>query len=255
VLKCVRLLERTMRSRPSVSAAAIVVIGTWIACSSPDQPTQPSSDEGSNTLTSAERAAGWRLLFDGRKTSGWRGFRQQNAPAGWQVVDGALTRVGSAGDLITIDQFTSFELMLEWQIAEGGNSGIMFRVSEAADATYLTGPEMQVLDNARHPDGMNPLSSAGACYGLYPPREDVTRPVGSWNQVRLVANGSRIEHWLNGVRIVEYELGSADWLARLQASPFRDVPSYGREARGHIAVQDHGDRVAYRSIKIRVLGG
>ena len=243
-----------MRSRPSVQAAVIIVIGTWIGCDSADQPTQPSPDNGPNSLTSAERAAGWRLLFDGRTTSGWRGFRQQAAPAGWQVVDGALTRAGNAGDLITIDQFTSFELMLEWMIAEGGNSGIMFRVSVSADATHLTGPEMQVLDNARHPDGRNPLSSAGACYGLYPASQDVARPAGLWNQVRLVVSGAHVEHWLNGVKIVEYELGSQDWLARLQASPFRDVPGYGRESRGHLAVQDHGDRVAYRSIKIRVLG-
>jgi hypothetical protein len=127
----------------------------------------------------------------------------------------------------------------------------MFRVGETADATHLTGPEMQVLDNAGHPDGANPLSRAGACYGLYPPSADVTRPAGAWNEVRIVASGGNVEHWLNGTRIVEYQLGSADWLARLQASPFRDVPTYGREPRGHIALQDHGDRVAYRAIKIR----
>jgi hypothetical protein len=239
-------------SRRAAIAIAIVLAGS-LGCSSPSRPEPPAEPSGPNTLTSAERAAGWRLLFDGSTTAGWRTFRQAGVPGGWQVVNAALTRIGGGGDLITTDQFTSFELALEWQIAPAGNSGIMFRVSEAADATHLTGPEMQVLDNAGHPDGRSPLSSAGACYGLYPPSQDVTRPVGEWNAVRILVNGARVEHWLNGTRVVEYELGSADWLARLQASPFAGVPTYGREARGHIALQDHGDRVAYRSIKIRPL--
>jgi hypothetical protein len=223
------------------------------ACSNPTQPAGVDDPIGPNTLTSAERAAGWRLLFDGTTTTGWRGFRQATAPVGWQAVDGALTRTGGGGDLITLDQFANFELAIQWQIAEGGNSGIMFRVSEASEATHLTGPEMQVLDNAHHPDGGSPLSSAGACYGLYAPSQDVTRPAGAWNDVRLVINGAHIEHWLNGVKIVEYDIGSPDWLSRLQVSPYRDVATYAREPRGHIAIQDHGDRVAFRSIKIRPL--
>ena len=234
------------------SAAAVVLVG-HVACSSPSQPSGPVEPTGPNTLTSAERAAGWRLLFDGSSTAGWRGYRQATVPAGWQVVDGTLTRTGGGGDLITIDQFANFELKIDWMIAAGGNSGIMYRVSEAADATFLTGPEFQVLDNAGHPDGGSGLSSAGACYGLYAPSQDVTRPPGSWNEVRVVANGAHVEHWMNGVKIIEYEIGSADWLARFQASPHRDAAGYGRESRGFIAVQDHGDRVAYRNIKIRVL--
>jgi hypothetical protein len=218
----------------------------------PNSPGRTDEPQGPNTLTAAERAAGWRLLFDGRTTSGWRGFKQSSMPAGWQVVDGALTRVSGGGDIVTIDQFANFELALEWQVAAGGNSGIMYRVTDAADATFQTGPEMQVLDDAGHPDGANPLTSAGACYGLYAPTSAVTRPVGSWNEVRIVANGTHVEHWLNGVKIVEYELFSADWLARFQASPHRDSARYGREPSGYVALQDHGDRVAYRSIKIKV---
>jgi hypothetical protein len=233
-----------------VAIAAGVI---WAACGSPSRPGVTDDAQGPNALTSEERAAGWRLLFDGRTTAGWRGFRQTAAPSGWQVLDGALTRVAGGGDLITIDEFASFELALEWQISAGGNSGIMFRVSESAESTFLTGPEMQVLDNAGHPDGRHPLSSAGACYGLYAPMEDVTRPVGSWNEVQLIVRGSRVEHWLNRRKIVDYEIGSTDWLARLQASPFAGAPTYGREPRGHLALQDHGDRVAYRGIKIRPL--
>jgi hypothetical protein len=244
-------MARAFLAAEGLALGIVAAAALFAACSNPVQPEDEPS--GPNTLTSDERAAGWRLLFDGRTTAGWRGFRQSGVPAGWQVVDGALTRVAGGGDLITLAQFANFELALEWQIAAGGNSGIMYRVSEAADAPHLTGPEMQVLDNAGHPDGRSPLSSAGACYGLYPPSQDVTRPIGAWNEVRLIANGNHVEHWLNGVKIVEYDVGSEDWLARLQSSPYRDVPGYGRQPSGHVAVQDHGDRVAYRSIKIRPL--
>ena len=230
-------------------AAALLAVA-FAACSASTRPQPVDDPSGPNTLTAAERAAGWRLLFDGRTTSGWRGFRQTSMPSGWDVVDGALTRVGGGGDIITVDQFGDFELRLEWRIAPAGNSGIMYRVSEAGEATYFTGPEMQVLDNGGHPDGRSPLSSAGACYGMYAPSSDATRPVGSWNEVRIVAIGPRIEHWLNGTRMVEYEIGSSDWLMRLQSSPFRDLAGYGRAPRGHIALQDHGDRVAFRSISL-----
>jgi hypothetical protein len=236
--------------RFSMIAMVALVPVTVASCSGPSRPQPIDDPSGPNTLTAAERAAGWRLLFDGRTTTGWRGFRQAGMPSGWEVVDSALTRVGGGGDIVTVDEFADFELALEWRIAPAGNSGIMFRVSENGDATFHTGPELQVLDNAGHPDGRSPLSSAGACYGLYPPSSDVTRPVGSWNEVRIIAIGPRVEHWMNGTRIVEYEIGSADWLARLQTSPFRDFPRYARELRGRIALQDHGDRVAYRNVKL-----
>ncbi len=174
-------------------------------------------------------------------------------PAGWQVVDGALTRVGPAGDLITRERFRDFELTLDWMVAEGGNSGIMYRVTEDAGQTYETGPEMQVLDDARHPDGRSPLTAAGAVYGLYPARPGVVHAAGRWNTARIVVRGNHVEHWLNGVRVVAYEIGSPDWVARVASSKFKDWPGYGRAPSGHIALQDHGDRVAYRSIRLRAL--
>lgn len=198
-------------------------------------------------------AVGWRPLFDGRTTAGWRGFKRERAPDGWQVVDGALTRVGPGGDLITTEQFGSFELVLEWNVAEGGNSGIMYHVTEAAAATYITGPEMQVLDDARHADGRSPLTSAGACFALYPAAPGAVKPAGEWNAVRLVVAGPRVEHWLNGVLVTAYELWSEDWNARVRGSKFADWPGFGAATRGHIALQDHGDRVAYRNIRIRPL--
>ena len=204
-------------------------------------------------LTPAERAAGWRLLFDGRTATGWRGFRMDSMPAGWTVVAGALTRVARAGDIITTERFGNFELVLEWKIAPKGNSGIFYRVSEDDSTAYWSGPEMQVLDDAGHPDGRSRLTAAGSCYGIYPSPAGVVKPAGEWNRVRLVLRGNHVEHWLNGVKVVEYELGSPDWEARVKASKFAPHVHYGRNASGYIGLQDHGDWVAYRNIKIRVL--
>jgi hypothetical protein len=174
-------------------------------------------------------------------------------PRGWQVVDGALTRVGEGGDIITTEQFENFELALDWKVAPAGNSGIFYRVTESGEATYHSGPEMQVLDDAGHKDGSSRLTSAGSLYGIYGAPAGVVKPAGEWNAVRLVVNGNHVEHWLNGVKVVDYELGSADWAKRVGEAKFKEWPEFGRAKRGHIALQDHGDWVAYRNIKIKVL--
>jgi len=206
-----------------------------------------------NALTTAERAAGWRLLFDGKTTAGWRGWKMDSMPSGWQVVDGTLKRVKPAADIITTDKFRNFELSLEWNIAKNGNSGIFYRASEDDDAIYWSAPEMQVLDDAGHPDGQSRLTAAGADYGLYPSPAGVVKPAGQWNQVRIVVNGKHVEHWLNGVKVVEYELGSPDWEAKVKASKFASHAHYGRNAEGYIGLQEHEYPVAFRNIKIRVL--
>lgn len=206
-----------------------------------------------NFLTDAEKAEGWRLLFDGKTTKGWRGFRKDTMPDGWQVVDDSLVRVGPAGDIVTMDQYQNFELKLEWRISPGGNSGILFHVSEDKPAVFETGPEMQVLDNTEHADGKNPLTSAGADYALHAPTHDVTKPVGLFNKVRLVVNGPHVEHWLNGEKIVEYELWTDAWRDLVAGSKFNAWPGFGLNKTGYIALQDHGDKVWYRNIKIRAL--
>jgi hypothetical protein len=206
-----------------------------------------------NSLSDAERSAGWRLLFDGTTTAGWRGYHMDSMPSGWKVVDGALTRGGSGGDIITKDTFANFELDLEWRIAPGGNSGIFYRASEDTDAIYWNAPEMQVLDDSGHVDGRSRLTAAGADYAVYPSPAGIVKRAGEWNAVRLIVNGNHVEHWLNGTKVVEYELGSPDWTARVKASKFAPHLRYGRNTAGHIGLQDHGDQVSFRGIKIRVL--
>lgn len=198
--------------------------------------------------------AGWQVLFDGQSLDGWRNYR--GAPGeikGWSVVDGTLARTGPGGDLMTTEQYGDFELELEWKISEGGNSGIMFRVSEDEDQPWRTGPEMQILDNSRHGDGKNPLTSTGANYALHAVSQDTAKGPGEWNAVRLLVRGDHVEHWLNGVKVVEYTLWDDDWKQKVAASKFGKMPRYGLNQRGHIVLQDHGDPVWFRNVRVRPL--
>lgn len=206
-----------------------------------------------NSLTDEERAIGWELLFDGESLNGWRGYNRSDLPGGWDAVDGTLARTGPGGDIITDREFEDFELRLEWRLEPGGNSGIFYRAAEGEEWVYHSAPEYQVLDDERHPDGQSPLTSAGANYGLHAARRGVVRPVGEWNEARIVVEGDRVQHWLNGMLVVEYELGSPAWQALVDASKFSQWPAYGQADRGHIGLQDHGDPVWYRNIKIRVI--
>lgn len=215
-----------------------------------------------NTLTDDEQAEGWQLLFDGESLAHWRGFKQGEMPeTGWEAVGGCLVRLsgegsGEGGDIITREQYDDFELTLEWRVPSGepGNSGIFFNVTEEADYVYETGPEMQILNDVVHPDGQNPLTSAGSNYALHAPAEGALLPPGMFNSVRIRVVGDRVEQWLNGVKMVDYELGSAEWRERVAASKFAEWP-YAEAERGHLALQDHGDMVWFRNIKVRPLEG
>jgi hypothetical protein len=207
-----------------------------------------------SALSCASTRNSFQSLLGPDPSVAWRGFKKADLPVGWQLVEGALTRVGAGGDIVTREQYQDFELELEWKIAKGGNSGVFFHVSEdTMGAVYQTGPEMQVLDNAGHPDGRNPLTSAGSNFALHAPARDVTRPAGQWNRARLVVNGARVEHWLNDVLVVRYDLWTPEWKQRVRESKFSSMPRYGLAPTGHIALQDHGDWVAYRNIRIRRL--
>jgi len=183
----------------------------------------------------------------------WRGYANEGWPKGWKVEDGVLSRVGGGGDIMTKDKYADFELNLEWKISKDGNSGILYRVRTGDDAPYYSGPEYQVLDNDGHQDGKNMSTSSGALYALYAPEEDFTKPVGQWNQARIVVKDNHVEHWLNGHRTAEAHLGSDEWNERVANSKFKDWEQFGKTAEGHIALQDHGNPVWYRNISVRSL--
>lgn len=211
-----------------------------------------------NTLTDYEKKTGWRLLFDGKTTAGWRNFKKTGISGGWGVEDGALVRkAAGAGDIVTNDQFDSFELSIEYKISKGGNSGIMFHVTEELDAPWQTGPEIQVQDNV---DGHDP-QKAGWLYQLYQPMPDfftrkitdATRPAGEWNQILLRVTPAVCEINMNGIRYAQFQKGSDDWNQRVAKSKFSAWAPFGKPTRGYLSLQDHGDLVAYRNIKLREL--
>jgi len=208
-----------------------------------------------NSLTAVEHEQGWMLLFDGQTTNGWHGFRSREMLPGWQVRDGALVcginfGAGPKGrtDIVTDKAFDDFELQFEWKTSPGGNSGVFFRVSEDAAAVYDLAPEFEIRDNAAWTDSPFP---AGSNYALHVPACDVTQPVGRWNRSSILAKGDHVEHWMNGVKIVDYELFSDDWLDRLKRSGFGQYPKFARAPTGPIALQDYGYKVWFRDIKIR----
>ncbi len=212
----------------------------------------------STGVEASEVEEGFQPLFDGESLSGWRGYGMDGLPAGWMAHGGILHFAPPEGeaprsDLMTIDPYTDFELRLEWAVSEGGNSGIMFRVTEDGGSSYHTGPEYQILDNAGHRDGARPETSTASNYALHAPSADLSRPAGEFNETRLIVQGSHVEHWLNGEKVVEYTLGDEEWEALVAASKFAAWEGYGRQPSGHIVLQDHGDEVRFRNIRIKVL--
>lgn len=202
----------------------------------------------------------WVDLFDGQSLDGWHGYASEDVPSAWSVEEGVLTftpGTGDGGDLVAPGTYGDFELEVEWQLAACGNSGVFYRGEEDADLApiYRTALELQLLDDTCHPDAAYPSHRAGGLYDLYTPTADVDRP-GDWNTSRLVARGDRIEHYLNGTKIVDAEQGSADWDARVAVSKFRNAeafPGYGTRRSGIVGLQDHGDTLRVRTVRIRTL--
>jgi len=212
-----------------------------------------------NALTEAEKAAGWKLLFNGKDHSGWHNFKREGVRPGWQVKDGALVCVDprNAGDIVSPDQYEWFELQIDYNISEGGNSGIMYHVTEEGNAAWATGPEFQLEDNAKASDPVR----CGWLYALYqPPTDtktgkpvDATKPAGEWNHVRLVISPDKCVHEINGMKYFEYVLGGDDFNARVAKSEFAKMPLFAKSNKGYIALQgDHG-QVSFRNIKVRPL--
>jgi hypothetical protein len=226
-----------------------------------------------NTLTPAEQAAGWRLLFDGKTLNGWRGLGYDSVPtAHWRVVDGTIEKIPSGkvakiadgqpangGDLMTTDTFGDFELSFQWKVAPGANSGVKYNVSEEFSLTHASnhaalGFEYQVLDDSLSDDNKIPSHRAGSLYDLIPPNgAKRLAPVGEWNTSRIVFQGKHGEHWLNGAKIVEFDLGTPDMDSLLAKSKYRTIPGFADRRAGHIILQDHNDETYFRDIKIREL--
>lgn len=216
----------------------------------------PVHTERPSKPTQKELADGFRVLFDGSGLSMFRGYNLPTLPPGWEVKDGAIYHVpGVAGsaDLQTKEQFGDFELRFQFKVAEGANSGVIYRNRENEPASYMTGVEFQILDNVGGLGGDNPFTQAGAAYALVAPTSDATRPVGDWNDARIIAKGTKVEHWINGVKIVEYDTSTDLWQALVENSKFSGWNSFGTFTKGHIAFQAHGHEVAYRNIRIKEL--
>jgi hypothetical protein len=219
-----------------------------------------------NTLSREEKQEGWMLLFDGTTMNGWRGAYLDSLPAkGWEVKEGILIVQASGGgeaayggDIVTLEQYSSFELVVDFKMTEGANSGIKYFVTEQQPKTpgSAKGLEYQLLDDARHPDaklGINGNRTLASLYDLIPATNKPVHPVGQWNHARIVVRGNHVEHWLNGIRVLAYERGGKEFLAHKAESKFKDLDGFGEAPKGHILLQDHGDRVFFRNIKIRIL--
>lgn len=237
----------------------VAFVAALIMTSSCANKSGSASASAENSLSRAEKAEGWVLLFDGQSMEHWRGFKKDEVPSAWQIEDGAIALTGSGGgDIVTKEEYKDFELLLDWKISEGGNSGIFFNVSEDPKFryTFQTGPEMQIIDDERHPDakqGKNNNRQAGTNYDMHPLSTPAVNPVGEFNTVRLRVKDGHVEQFLNGKKVVEYTLWSPEWEAMVEGSKFASMPDYGRYKSGRIALQDHGDKVWFKNIKIRPL--
>ena len=202
---------------------------------------------------SATRKIETEILFDGNSMDNFRGYKEEAISDGWSIEDKTLHFNGTGSDIITKKEYGSFELTFDWKVSEGGNSGVMYRVSLGDKKPYLSGPEYQVLDDNKHRDGKKPSTSAGALYALHVPQNKQLNAVGKWNKSKIVLNGKKVEHWLNGTKVVDAEIGSDDWKEKVEASKFKSWEKFGKNKKGHLCFEDHGNKVWYRSITVDVL--
>ncbi|MEJ7740491.1 MAG: DUF1080 domain-containing protein [Chitinophagaceae bacterium] len=247
-------------------SAAFIVSSAILSCTDADQKTitqtdklPAMSDTIDKELSDTERSNGWKLLFDGSSLNGWRTYQGKKSDS-WSVNDGTLYCKGSTSDksdlradLITTGQYENFELSIDWKISPQGNSGIIYLASEEFKASYLSGPEYQVIDDVGFPQKLEDWQRTGANYAMNPAPDAKTKPVGEWNNTRIVVNQGHVEHWLNGEKVVDYELWTDKWKQEKSTGKWKDAPGYGLTKKGHIALQDHGSEAWFRNIKIKEL--
>ena len=212
-----------------------------------------------NQLTEQQKADGWKLLFDGQSLNGWNIFKGKENDT-WEVVDGTLhckPVADSTGtkrsDLMTADMYQNFELTFDWKIPPGANSGVMFRVTEEFEVPYASGPEYQLIDDAGYPGGLKEVNQTASNYDVQAAENKKVNAIGEWNATKLIVNGNHVEHWLNGTKVVEYEIGSDDWKTRVASSKWKEFPGYAMSTTGYIDLQDHGHEVWFKNVMIKPL--
>jgi hypothetical protein len=216
---------------------------------------QPAANLSANTLSPAEKAAGWKLLFDGKTGNGWRGYKKPGFPdKGWVVEDGCLKVSKGGGDIITADQYGDFELTFDFKVSEKGNSGVMYRVAEKHDTAWQTGPEFQILDDAGYGKELTDMQLTGSCYDLYPPAPGKKlNPAGQFNTGRIRLTGGVLQHFVNDAKTVECRVDGDEWKQKIAGSKFKGYEGFGVLPKGHIALQEHGADIWFRNVKIRDL--
>lgn len=244
--------------------STIVISTLFVAC---NRKAMQTSNDKMNMLTEAEKRDGWQLLFDGKTLNGWRTYNKQTVGSDWKVQDGTLVldaakdasgkRVpGNGGDITAGGEFVDFELQLDWKIDSCGNSGVIYRSVESSKyhSPWQTGPEMQILDNDCHPDAKIHKHRSGDFYDVVASSKETANPARQWNSIRIVAKGNHIEQWQNGVKVIDVQMGTDEWKNMLKTTKWKDHPDYSLAPKGLIVLQDHGDKVWFRNIKIKKLG-
>jgi hypothetical protein len=268
------MTQHPEHSNGIVILCSLMLLFTSCGVEKQDRSVSPTIDEF-NILTSEEEAAGWKLLFDGVSFESWRGLGLDAVPEGhWEIEEGWIKKIPSGevpvqkdgqplvgGDIMTVDSFEDFELYLEWKISPAGNSGIKYNVSEEMSVSYppkhaALGFEYQILDDELNPEGLSGLKhSASSLYDLLEPKGKTLRPAGEINSTRILFQGSHGEHWLNGAKVLEYDIDTEDFQSLLAQSKYKDIEGFAQKRKGHIVLQDHTDAVWFRNIKIRPIKG
>jgi hypothetical protein len=213
-----------------------------------------ASAQADNTLTKAEKKEGWVLLFDGKSTAQWRPY-QSKPSDGWEIADGAIyckeKGVQHRADLITAEEYADFEFAFDWKLIKAANSGLVYRANEEQGAAHESASEYQLIDDTGYPGKLETWQNSGADYDMHPPTKIVSKPAGEYNHSIIKARGKHIEHWLNGVKVADYEIGTPAWVARRAKSKWKDIPGWGENEKGHICLQDHGGGIWFKNLKIR----